>query len=198
VQADPLNGQPPDLSHLNLPALRQTRVLIPNLHLVTPMLLRGAQPSADALLLLKQAGVKTIVNLRNEDLMVKQEEAQAKVLGLQYVSIPLDVFNRASDAAVKKFLSVATNPDCQPVYVHCLHGEDRTGTMCAIYRMTQESWSFDRAYQEMLALGFKPLLGQLTQTVYDYANRAAKPTPPGQLVVEGIRDKIQGIARKKP
>jgi protein tyrosine phosphatase (PTP) superfamily phosphohydrolase (DUF442 family) len=198
AQPDPLHGQQPDLSHLNLPALRQTRVLIPNLHLVTPMLLRGAQPSADALLLLKQSGVKTIVNLRNEDVMVKQEAEQAKILGLRYISIPLDVFNRPSDAAIQKFIAIATNPDDQPVYVHCLHGEDRTGTMCAIYRLTQEGWTFDNAYQEMISLGFKPMLGQLTQTVYDYANRPAKPAQPAQLVVEGIKNKIHGMVRKKP
>ena len=44
----------------------------------------------------------------------------------------------------------------KPVFVHCLHGEDRTGLVIGAYRMLVERWSFDRAYAEMIAHGHSP------------------------------------------
>ena len=40
------------------------------------------------------------------------------------------------------------------VYIHCLHGKDRTGFTCAYLRMTQEGWSFSEAREEMFSKGF--------------------------------------------
>jgi protein tyrosine phosphatase (PTP) superfamily phosphohydrolase (DUF442 family) len=162
----------PDLSRWNLPVLHQAGQEIFNVHMVTPGLLRGGQPSLQGFKLLKQAGVKTIVNLRNEETLVNQEATQTRNMGLNYVSIPLDVFNRPSDAAVQQFLTVVCDPNNQPVYVHCLHGQDRTGTMCGIYRLTQQGWPLAATYNEMVSYGFKPFLGQLRQTVIDYAHRS--------------------------
>lgn len=39
------------------------------------------------------------------------------------------------------------------VYVHCLHGVDRTGVICAAWRVLY-GWSVEQAVQEMLRLGF--------------------------------------------
>lgn len=38
-------------------------------------------------------------------------------------------------------------------YIHCLTGVDRTGFMCAAYRMRKENWSFNSAYAEWVNLG---------------------------------------------
>lgn len=40
------------------------------------------------------------------------------------------------------------------VYVHCLHGVDRTGVVCAAWRVWERKWSVDDAVAEMLAKGF--------------------------------------------
>lgn len=180
-----------DLSHLNLQALKQTQNLIPNLHLVTPFLLRGAQPSQQALSLLKESGVKTIINLRNEPIVAAQEKAQADGLSLQYANIPMDVFSRPSDASIQKFLAIVNNPANQPVYVHCLHGQDRTGTMCGIYRLTQQNWTFDKTYQEMIGYGFKPMFGQLTQTVYSFANDRTAKNVPASYLVQDVQNRMR-------
>jgi protein tyrosine/serine phosphatase len=188
-----------DLSGLNLPALKEAKVLIPNLHLVSPGLLRGEQPSQDALALLKKAGVRTVVNLRNEDILIQQEAAQALSLGLNYVSIPMDVFNRPADLEVQRFLATVIDAANQPVYVHCQHGEDRTGTMCAIFRMTQQGWPVDQAYQEMISLGFKPVLEQLSQTVYAYGNSSASKTAvtPASSFLDDVRARSQADGQIK-
>jgi hypothetical protein len=47
-----------------------------------------------------------------------------------------------------------------PLYVHCLHGQDRTGLGVAAYRVTYGGWTKAQAEVEMLACGFhKSLVG---------------------------------------
>jgi protein tyrosine/serine phosphatase len=194
-----VNIEDDDRSHLNLPALHKVKALIPNLHFVSPNLLRGAQPNEEALLLLKQSGIKTIINLRNEGFLVEQEKAQAHSLGLNYVNIPMDVFTKPSTASLEKFLATANDSANQPVYVHCLHGEDRTGTMCAIYRMNHQGWKLDHAYSEMVSLGFKPYLTQLSEKVYEYghADGADKSTiNPAAAFVDDMRERVRKFMQK--
>lgn len=54
--------------------------------------------------------------------------------------------------AVERFLAVVT---CNfGSYVHCRHGKDRTGFMCAVYRMQVDGWSYKESVAEMFSLGF--------------------------------------------
>ena len=41
-----------------------------------------------------------------------------------------------------------------PVLVHCQHGADRTGTMCAVYRIAVDGWTKKEAIREMRDGGF--------------------------------------------
>ena len=41
-----------------------------------------------------------------------------------------------------------------PVFVHCQYGAERTGTMCAIYRIAVEGWNKNEAIEEMTKGGF--------------------------------------------
>ena len=47
------------------------------------------------------------------------------------------------------FLQLVNDPANQPVYVHCAGGRHRTGVMTAVYRMTSDGWTADRAFKEM-------------------------------------------------
>jgi protein tyrosine/serine phosphatase len=58
------------------------------------------------------------------------------------------------DKDVIRFLQIVTDSNCTPVFVHCQHGADRTGTMCAIYRIAVQGWSKDNAIEEMTKGGF--------------------------------------------
>jgi tyrosine-protein phosphatase SIW14 len=151
---------------------------IENLHFVAPGIVRGAQPTPQGLKLLSECGVKTIINLRNEESIVNREAEEAEKLGMQFVNIPLDVFAAPSAVAIKAFIAIAGNPINQPVFVHCQHGLERTGTMIGLYRIHREGWSGGQAYDEMLEHGFRPTFFNLSLTVMDYCNRretAAQP-----------------------
>jgi tyrosine-protein phosphatase SIW14 len=54
-----------------------------------------------------------------------------------------------SAAKLAQFLELVNDPANQPVYVHCQGGRHRTGVMTAVYRMTKDGWTADRAFAEM-------------------------------------------------
>ncbi|MBS1954734.1 MAG: dual specificity protein phosphatase family protein [Cyanobacteria bacterium SZAS-4] len=173
----PLHGiqlpRPLNIPAAASPSLKQAAAMIPNMSVVSNNLVRGSQPSVPALSLLKSAGIKTIVNLRNEDILVAQEGAAAKRAGLNYVNIPMALFETPTKQQFQKFLNTVDKDG--PVFVHCQKGEDRTGTMVAVYRMARENWDPNRAYQEMTAMGFKTFLGSLSGAVFDYSASLGRP-----------------------
>ncbi|MFH1238511.1 MAG: dual specificity protein phosphatase family protein [bacterium] len=122
---------------------------LPNFAKVSDVLYRGAQPDEQGFKELKKMGVKTIINLRDNH----SDTEMMKDLGLQYVSIPVNTWD-LEDKDVVMFLQIATNPANQPIFVHCQHGSDRTGTMAAIYRVYEQKWSRDDAIRELPNFGF--------------------------------------------
>jgi tyrosine-protein phosphatase SIW14 len=121
----------------------------PNFYKVSNDLYRGAQPTAEGMKRLEKLGIKTIVNLRS----LHSDRSELRGTDLSYEHIRTTTWN-IEDKYVIRFLQIVTNPDCTPVFVHCQHGADRTGTMCAIYRVAVQNWSKDEAIQEMTKGGF--------------------------------------------
>ena len=122
---------------------------LPNLHKVSHTLYRGAQPEEAGIPELKKLGIKTIINLRNfhSDL---DEIGDVKI---GYETIPINTWNMKEEYVVQ-FLRIVTDEDKTPVFLHCLHGADRTGTMTAVYRMAVEGWTKEEAMREMTEGGF--------------------------------------------
>ena len=80
---------------------------------------------------------------------------------------------------VTRFLKIVTDGSRTPVFVHCRHGADRTGTVCAIYRIATEGWSKGEAIEEMTKGGFgyhsmwKNLVGYIRKLDVDSTMRDA-------------------------
>src|SRR5688572_17589921 len=70
---------------------------LPNFHKVNDMVYRGAQPKNGGLVLLRRLGIKTVVNLRDNDARAKQEEVGAHMAGLQYFNFPFERWGRPQD-----------------------------------------------------------------------------------------------------
>jgi len=122
---------------------------VPNLHKVSDTLYRSAQPSAAGIKNLKAMGIETIVNLRS----FHSDRNEIRDTGLAYEHIAMKAWHAEEEDAVK-FLQIVTNPKRSPVLVHCQHGADRTGTMCALYRVAVQGWSKEEALKEMMQGGF--------------------------------------------
>ena len=161
-----LQAQNAELSTFSAAAVQDITSVVPNFGIVSPVFLRGGQPKEGGLASLKRAGVKTIVNLRDGASDIQAERKIAKTLGLNFVSIPLSVFKYASRDQVDQFLKVVNKPENQPIFVHCRQGQDRCGTMVAMYRMKEQAWTAKNAYEEMLKYGFHPFFVGLKWSVF--------------------------------
>lgn len=116
---------------------------------VTDALYRGAQPTKEGFAELKKLGVKTIINLRAKH----SDEELIKGLDLNYFSIPINTWN-LDNKHTARFLSIVMDKSNQPVFVHCQHGSDRTGTMVAVYRVYAQKWKAEDAIKELPVFGF--------------------------------------------
>jgi protein tyrosine/serine phosphatase len=136
--------------------------IVPNFHQVSERLFRGAQPPAQGFRELQRRGIKTVINLRESH----TDDDEIGGLPLKAVHIPVSTWD-LGDAQVVAFLRAATKSENQPVFVHCRHGSDRTGTMCAIYRIVVQGWNREEAIREMMAgdMGFHAVFENLPEYI---------------------------------
>jgi protein tyrosine/serine phosphatase len=149
---------------------------IPRFDQVAESFYRGGQPSQQGYEHLKQLGVKTVINLREEN----QEAEEVKSLGFQYVHIPLRAWERVPESKIQMFFQVMRDRNSYPVFVHCERGADRTGFMVGLYRIAFQDWSADRAYQEARAHGMYPWYLGLKYQLYRFADHRAASTRASQ------------------
>jgi protein tyrosine/serine phosphatase len=144
------------------------RIRIKNFGRTNDNYFRGAQPESRDYPELAALGVKTVIDLTRDGR--SDEEALVQHAGMKFYRIPLTTSERPSEAAVAQFLKLVNDPANQPVFVHCQGGRHRTGVMTAVYRMTEDGWSADRAFEEMRRYHFEGFPGHpvLRQFVYDY------------------------------
>ena len=126
---------------------------LPNFHRVSDKLFRGAQPANGGIKKLSELGIKTVINLRGTDELTVAQQKEAEAAGLKYFNIPMPGLSAPSDDQVERVLAVINNPENQPVFIHCKRGSDRTGTIAAIYRISHEDWTSDRAITEARRYG---------------------------------------------
>ena len=77
----------------------------------------------------------------------------AEKFGIRYDMSPLSSFTAPSEAAIAHALSLLVNPSSAKIYVHCLRGKDRTGTVIACYRIQHDGWDNQKALAEAKSYG---------------------------------------------
>jgi protein tyrosine phosphatase (PTP) superfamily phosphohydrolase (DUF442 family) len=122
---------------------------VPNFYQVTTNLYRGAQPTTEGMKQLKAMGIKTVITLRE----FHSDQDMVAGTGLKSIRFKMSPL-QASEDEVVEFLKAATDTNNLPVFVHCERGADRTGTMCAMYRITVCGWTKQQAIEEMKDGGF--------------------------------------------
>lgn len=128
---------------------------IVNYDKVNASLYRGGQPNTLGIEWLRGAGIKSIINLRMASDVWPGEQAAAVANGIQYTNIPLHGFSAPTRAQVEAVLSTIERMP-KPVYVHCQHGCDRTGTIIACYRIHRDGWTPKAALKEAVTYGMSP------------------------------------------
>jgi protein-tyrosine phosphatase len=135
---------------------------------VTPSIWRGARPTVKGLIQLKAKGVRTIVNLENDRKVVEFERQWCEANGVDFVSLPMSVITPPRMTTVNRWLDLAQTSSRLPLYVHCMQGRDRTGTVVYTYRVKVQGWTHDKAYPEMVAFKFHTYLLGLRAFVWWY------------------------------
>jgi protein tyrosine phosphatase (PTP) superfamily phosphohydrolase (DUF442 family) len=114
-----------------------------NWHQVAAELHRCAQPSATGMRELAAAGIRSVVNLRE----YHSDTDEVAGTGLALVELPFAA-GGLTYAQLCQALRAVLLAD-KPVLVHCRHGADRTGAVCAAYRVAVEGWTPQAALAEM-------------------------------------------------
>jgi len=133
-----------------------------NFYQLTTNFYRGAQPTPEGMKHLEAMGIKTVISLRylhsDKDVVVGTR--------LKSVRLKMEPWHSDEDEVVL-FLQAATDTNNLPVFVHCERGSDRTGTMCAMYRIVVCGWTKEQALAEMKhgGFGFNPLWQNLVHFV---------------------------------
>jgi protein tyrosine phosphatase (PTP) superfamily phosphohydrolase (DUF442 family) len=127
-------------------------VSIKNFGKVNDHYYRGAQPNQEEIAQLKRLGIKTVIDLRKDS--VRAEADWARSADMQYFNIPMKASVAATEKETSYFLSLVNDSANLPVYVHCKGGRHRTGALTAVYRITKDGWTADRAFSEMKEYDF--------------------------------------------
>lgn len=141
----------------NLPGLS-------NVGRVAPGVLRGAQPGREGYATLKAMGVKTVIDMRTSE----SEQKLVGAAGMRAIAVPIEMSRKGLKEKVEQVVALMSDPANQPVYVHCRHGQDRTGIVVAAYRMKQQGWSLADAESEMQSFGFNDVWVNFKKFIRQY------------------------------
>ena len=132
-------------------------------------LFRGAQPTAAGMKHLEKLGIKTVLNLRARH----SDQDELAGTALKPVRLKMEPWH-SDDEEVVLFLKAATDTNNLPLFVHCQRGADRTGTMCAMYRIVVCGWTKEQALDELKhgGFGFNPTW----QNLVDYVEKSDVPS----------------------
>ncbi len=140
---------------------------------VNEKLFRGAEPDEAGMKSLKQAGAKSIIDLRKPGEVWKGERTAALANGMVYTNVPLRGLGAPTHEQVKTVLGlIDTLP--APVFVHCEHGCDRTGTIIACYRIARNQWSAESALAEAKRYGLSDFERGMKKYIKEFGKTAKK------------------------
>jgi len=108
-----------------------------NLHAVEAGLVyRSGQLSPARLAsLVRDAGIRSVINLRGEQVGVEwynQELSITQALGVTLINYPISARSVLSGEQLQKLSALIRDAE-KPVLIHCSGGADRTGLACAVY-----------------------------------------------------------------
>ena len=171
---------------------------VPNLHQIGEGVYRGAQPTREGMHALHKMGVKTIVNLR----AFHSDRDEIGSTPLAYVHITMTPLH-IEDEDVVRFLKTVQDKGRRPVFVHCQHGADRTGVMCAAYRIAVQRWDKEDAIREMVhgGYGHHTIFGNLPKFLreadFERIRKAARLTAAKKRAHAEGAEKAEGAQKEK-
>ncbi len=119
-----------------------------NFYRVSDEVYRSRQPDAADFRALEEAGVKSVLNLRDNH----SDDDEAAGTALKLFRVPT-VTDDITDAGMVRALRIIRGAP-KPILVHCWHGSDRTGVVIALYRIVVQGWTREAAIDELVNGGY--------------------------------------------
>lgn len=138
---------------------------VPNLYKVTDNLYRSAQPTAEGMRNLEKLGLKHIISVR------ANHSDKPLLLGtsLALTEVKMTAWD-IHEKDIVRVLRILRNSAGGPYLVHCQHGADRTGLICAMYRIVFQNWTKEDAIREMVQGGYG--FHKIWNNIVDYIKKA--------------------------
>ncbi|MDR0940396.1 MAG: dual specificity protein phosphatase family protein [Mediterranea sp.] len=119
-----------------------------NLYKIDDGVYRSEQPEAADFRALQKLGIKEVLNLRR--FHSDDDEATGTTLRLHRLKTRAGALSEDDLVAALRLIKNRQGP----ILIHCHHGSDRTGAVCAMYRVVFQGMSKDDAIREMTQGGF--------------------------------------------
>ena len=125
--------------------------MIPHLSTVDTGIYRGGQPDDQGWMQLKKLGVTRVIKLNTCE---EGYDVAAEALGMEVVYEPITLAEQIIEGPPNTVVVSAVNSITEHSFIHCSHGQDRTGLVVACYRIWKQGWSKEEAKKEMESMGF--------------------------------------------
>lgn len=119
-----------------------------NCYRLDDKLFRSAQPDVEGFTEARRLGIQTVLNLRSGHSDVET----AAGLRLRLRRIPTEARSLTIEQLVLALRVIRETEG--PVLVYCWQGSDRTGAVCALYRVVFQGWSREAAIDELVNGGY--------------------------------------------
>ena len=116
---------------------------VSNFYKIDEGVYRCSQPDARAFAELEGMGIKEVLNLRNFHNDRTLAQNTNLTLHLVRMNAGDSDWNKLAEA-----LKIIKNRR-GPIVIHCWHGSDRTGIVCALYRLVFQGWTKEAAIDEL-------------------------------------------------
>lgn len=134
---------------------------VENAYRVDDAIWRSAQPDDSAWPALAAAGCRAVIDLSNVGDEAHRQRDLVIATGMYFVALDWSGLLPPCQGKVIEALREIDNAIIRgqsPVLIHCQHGSDRTGTLCACWRIHHDGWSFEDAMEEAFtSLGLQGL-----------------------------------------
>ncbi len=136
-----------------------------NLHVFGNIYLAG-QPQKDDFKILKERGLKTIINMRTDGEINFDEKKVVEDLGLKYVHIPYRSASQLTDAYFDNVRKLFKSSKDGAIMVHC-GSANRVGALWLVKRTLDDGLPYDEALKESKIVGLRsfPLINKAKQYI---------------------------------
>lgn len=137
------SAQLPEVQKITIPGST-----LRNIYSIDKRIYRSEQPNRTDFKALEKCGIREVLNLR----CLHNDKDEAEGTGITLHHIRTNAYSIDEQEIIEALRIIKNRKG--PIVFHCLHGSDRTGAVCAMYRIVFQNISKEEAIRELTEGGF--------------------------------------------